>query len=1019
MEHPPSYQDATKQPDWIELVAPYIDPRDHRSLCLVSKRFYGLFALRMWNDPFATALAFGLQRRKSKWLGPDLERFSNLNRLRPETCALVTSLNLRTGQPDEFEDPRGTHIQYEVRVNELRKLHPLTLLPLIFPNLRCLLFPDCPPADPNHLIKFEEFSLPRTFSPMLLSIAYLNGRLSKNFFASTCLKDLVFLDISGIPGYLFDATPASPPAFGPSNLPSLRILKAQSRALGNKQAYRIAALFNLQLWSLDLSKNKITDRSLHHLADFCFPAIVPPDWQDSPRSDVEGTLELPRRIGRTEYGEFYFIRESQWSETFTHPQRYLADSPRYAEHVDSLEQRAIGVRLDGRTNIKDDTHEAVNRLFSGGPGGNIPPKETVCHLDICQAQGCITHLHLRETRVSAAGIAKLIRQSHGRLERLECDSMSLNSRKTSLLKSTDKTAKLAGIVGLAHMFRPVFSSNLQVLTIHHSLVTQVPTLNRSTVGRLSTKANQWIAEKYLLPRIELAYPQAFVPDMNPRLKVLTLCHIPRVSNGPLIKKLIDFIELLALQERAIQDETASDRRGPAVLSGVRHLRLEFDPIQETRKREKSSVSNPHNTAAVNGQYSKYGGKHQFDSSEEVTDAPLLCSATTLGDDLDDLGESFDSDELDDSDVSVDLDIDAGALLDSADPEENGFSFFGESQWRASPTRPSLEPSTPKTPIPVSLERQTDVNGSCSSESVPEQEESGRLSHFPYTQAKTEYLSVSLTWDGKVFTVPVWIGSGTLGPHKAVNAYMRLLQNRALHTNIEPASPCHVAAGVPLGVYIFGAAWEAILVPTVKLSEPSEYDLDCTRDVIEEIRRYRGRLKQARHNVMVKRAEEAVAMLRQMRAEGVSDEDTPGVLGEIIREVWDKVEKEREFWNALSSHQRQFLPRYGDPDLDRTKKGWRQAEEKAVYKEVLSREPVDWSGDFSLPDILHWTGSGKLGSKKANVDPNIGWVLGCPVLSFFTCDVTRTWYELYLVRMYDNHCLSRGYERRGVCDFTSG
>lgn len=49
----PSYQDAITRPDWLELVAPYIPPRDYPRLCLVSQRFYHQFAPRLWNDPFA------------------------------------------------------------------------------------------------------------------------------------------------------------------------------------------------------------------------------------------------------------------------------------------------------------------------------------------------------------------------------------------------------------------------------------------------------------------------------------------------------------------------------------------------------------------------------------------------------------------------------------------------------------------------------------------------------------------------------------------------------------------------------------------------------------------------------------------------------------------------------------------------------------------------------------------------------------------------------------------------------
>lgn len=56
----PSYQDAVRAPDWLELVAPFVSVRDYRSLCPVDKRFYRLFAPRLWNDPLTAVRQLGL-----------------------------------------------------------------------------------------------------------------------------------------------------------------------------------------------------------------------------------------------------------------------------------------------------------------------------------------------------------------------------------------------------------------------------------------------------------------------------------------------------------------------------------------------------------------------------------------------------------------------------------------------------------------------------------------------------------------------------------------------------------------------------------------------------------------------------------------------------------------------------------------------------------------------------------------------------------------------------------------------
>ncbi|MBE3048697.1 hypothetical protein IMZ48_40605, partial [Candidatus Bathyarchaeota archaeon] len=130
-------------------------------------------------------------------------------------------------------------------------------------------------------------------------------------------------------------------------------------------------------------------------------------------------------------------------------------------------------------------------------------------------------------------------------------------------------------LGSAHIWRPVFSSNLRSLRIHHSVVTQIPTLEAEG---LSPLARLWLAETAIRQRCEMAYPQALAPDMNPRIVSLTLTKIPRRSSGPLIDKITAFLRLASVQERDIADATiSSSRRAPMMLRGLRHISLEFEP----------------------------------------------------------------------------------------------------------------------------------------------------------------------------------------------------------------------------------------------------------------------------------------------------------------------------------------------------------------------------------------------------------------------------------------------------------
>ena len=67
MAHPPSYQDATRKLDWLEIVAPYAHARDYARLCLVSKRFHRHFAPRLWNDPLTAANELLLNRDNGEY----------------------------------------------------------------------------------------------------------------------------------------------------------------------------------------------------------------------------------------------------------------------------------------------------------------------------------------------------------------------------------------------------------------------------------------------------------------------------------------------------------------------------------------------------------------------------------------------------------------------------------------------------------------------------------------------------------------------------------------------------------------------------------------------------------------------------------------------------------------------------------------------------------------------------------------------------------------------------------------
>ncbi|KAH6613305.1 hypothetical protein F5144DRAFT_587268 [Chaetomium tenue] len=802
----PSYQDAITRPDWLEFVAPYIPPRDYPRLCLVSQRFYHQFAPRLWNDPFAIV---GLLNPDCdpKWL---LRFVNHAVSVRTATLSnFIRSYDTRrffAGADDPVSQHAGASGTTPLSV-------VLFTIATRFHRLRCIFLDDHPNLEPeppvnpltsNRLLPLEP--------PLLLSIARCRVDLPSSFFATPYLRSLVYLGVSDMPGSL--KSPLAQRTISQANLPSLRILKAQGREMDNATATLLFKAFWEQLWSVDLSRNKLGDGILDVMHQFSFPS-------QTSRSDhfaVEGRLS-GHSVGTTSFGKFYAVRESNGSATFSHPHRHVADAPHYTLNAEDGFHPVSSPRLNGRVKIRSDSPDGMKSIFSGNAGYHAPSIESVHALDTCRGHQGVTHLYLNGNNISAAGLARMIRSSPGQLQRLECDAVAFRLPEAAP-PSWLSRAKLSGTLGWAHVFRPVFSANLQVLRIHHSVVTQLLSLE---LDGLSPLANQWVAETQLLPRAELAYPEAFVPDMNPRLQSLVLTRIPRYSAGPLIDKLINFLRLASIQERAIQDIKTADRHGPVTLLGLRHIRLEFEP--------------------------------------------------DLGDEL--------GDESD-----PDLDFGAAAVMDDA---TNEFSFFGESAWSPSPlpkppppssTVPAVkrQPPVPTlhiTPSPGPEPGPTPEPQSARPQPRPQHPPSYSFSHTintpsPETPASRETHPAppdhqdhpenelhTWLWNGSSHSAQVWTGpaNNPTTPRDqqqkqkqkqneeptppttttAIHEYARLVRTHPrLKTDPVPATPCHIAAGVPANLthgdgeedgggergdggltVLFSAAWECILCPPAR------------------------------------------------------------------------------------------------------------------------------------------------------------------------------------------------------------
>ncbi|KAI2463845.1 hypothetical protein F4781DRAFT_426031 [Annulohypoxylon bovei var. microspora] len=745
MEILPSYEDAISSPDWLDLVAEYIPVIYWSRCCLVDHRFYCRFAPRLWQDPLVTIRRLGLHPNDDlAWY----RRFINkhIKSARLKTRSYVRSLDFRS-----FAS-RASGL-YSSEASERAISESFKQLPQLFPGLICLLVDGHPELNPESLATATSTSE----SLQLLDLARCRHELTPKLFNSGLFGGLVYLDISFIPGSVRTAVQSS---LNPRSLPELRVLRVAGREMDNLTASLLFQTFHRQLWSLDLSYNKLGDEILDEIVERCVSLFT---LHTDVHFEKEGKLIQPKNIGSRKYGPFQFIVESEYSCRQHNLERYLADSPFYSQRADETElQEWQAVRLDGLCPLRrDDANAAKESLldeamsttakrysFRGQPG---------------LREGGLTHLYLNGNKFTVSGIERLLRTSRGRLEHFECDSCLC----TALINS--KGVKILGFPGSAPLFRPLISSAIRSLRVHHSLVTQVPSV--SIEGYSSASAAR-LAEEYLFRNIQRSYPLAFTPDTNPRINSLTLAKIPARSIGPVIDQLIQFLRLASAQQKAIRDAGALFRgRGSSVLRGLRHIRLELEP--------------------------------EFSERIDV--------------------------------ISTSGDVDFDKLLDPADDDfsQDTSGFFDDEDVSFGITsRNNKSQMKPHDPTP-------DVKGYT-------QWTSGRLKSYPYSdidaEYTTQYVEATHSWSGNVYSAPVWIGPGVITPHAAVNEYMWNLQDQNLRTDIGPATPNHVAAGVPPLTYIFYAAWDAMIMPRNNAIREAAKGSTRFRDVATAIKEYRIRTR---------------------------------------------------------------------------------------------------------------------------------------------------------------------------------
>lgn len=693
------------------------------------------------------------------WYRRFINKHVKLARL--ETRSYVRSLDFR-----EFA-VRASGL-YSSEASERAISESFKNLPQIFPGLICLLVDGHPELDPGSLATAASASQ----SLQLLDLARCRHELSTRFFNPDLFRDLVFLDISYIPGSVKSATQAS---LNPRFLPELRVLKVQGREMDNTTASLLLQAFGRQLRGLDLSYNKLGDDILDEIVENSISHFT---FHTDAHFEKEGKLVLQKNIGSRKYGPFEFIEESGNSRDSQFLEKHLADSPFYSQRADLTElQEWQAVRPDGLVAVRRDGAGMMKKLLLDEAMSALNRNDSTVRGPPHLGSSGITHLYLNGNRFTSTGIDRLIRTSRGRLEHFECDSC-LYDPSHPRISGNIKELKVLGFFGSAPLFRPVISSALRSLRVHHSLVTRVPSLSADGLSR-ATAAR--VAEGQLYKNIRRIYPLALVPDTNPRITSLTLTNIPARSTGPIIEQLTQFLHLASIQQNTIKTaRVVFTGRSSSVLKGLRHIRLELEP---------------------------------------------------------DFSDSTDA-------ISMSDEVDFDKLLDPAEDDfaRDTSSFFDDD-----------DGSFGVTSRGTTNERSRQEKRSDSTAHVEEYKHwtSGRLKSFPYSEVECEYLTqyvnTAHSWTGNVFSVPVWIGPGVITPHAAVNEYMWNVQDPSIRKDIGPATPNHVAAGVPPLSYIFYAAWDAMVVPKNIAQAARSCGSAPFRDVAAAIKEYRMRMRGTEHH----------------------------------------------------------------------------------------------------------------------------------------------------------------------------
>lgn len=321
-------------------------------------------------------------------------------------------------------------------------------------------------------------------------------------------------------------------------LQNLRILKLRGSRLTDRVFPGICQAAASQLWSLDIRDNLFTD------------AIIP---------DIVNHFLLPQ----IDMG----IPNFAWN---LHEYIY-EDCPAYSQF--SLDIQLASIRPDSQEGFIQYLQERGHFLRRG-----IQFLDE--HDPLAQKTG-LTQLYISGNQFSHEELDPIL-NGNNRLQVLDIG--------TVIEKKTHRT--ITGHPHSAHFLRRYTGTRLEVVRLHHSVVTYCQTTYGVDVNRHCWDPRHLhIDEK--LAKEESSAGDGFSPVHNHRIKSLTLTGIPSHSTGFILDRLLDFLWECGEQERQInvaKAQSPQTRQSPIILPGLRTLILEFVPEMKFRQKAYPSSS---------------------------------------------------------------------------------------------------------------------------------------------------------------------------------------------------------------------------------------------------------------------------------------------------------------------------------------------------------------------------------------------------------------------------------------------